>query len=160
MEIDKIIEDLNSKKDIAGISSDNSQNMNLTEVERNFIEKYSPQKLLIIYGSLAPNAPNHSVVEHIKGTWQQGTIRGSLEMKGWGADLGYYGFRHVSVEKQQEIKVFVLLSDELIANWQMLDDFEGNGYRRILAKYELENGQTGVGCIYAINEAAKHSSKK
>jgi hypothetical protein len=33
-----------------------------------------------------------------------------------------------------------------------LDDFEGDGYRRILAKYELDNGETGVGYIYAINE--------
>jgi hypothetical protein len=75
-----------------------------------------------------------------------------LEKKGWGADLGYYGFRHASNEEQKEIKVFVLLSDELVPNWQVLDDFEGNGYRRILAKYEIENGQTGVGNIYALND--------
>jgi hypothetical protein len=27
----------------------------------------------------------------------------------------------------------------------MLDEFEGDGYRRILAKYEMENGEVGVG---------------
>ena len=151
MEIEKIIEDLNSKKGISDIGSNNFQDTNFTDVEINFIMSYSPHKSLIIYGSLAPNAPNHSVVEHIKGNWEKGIIRGSIEMKGWGADLGYYGFRHTR-ENQQEIKVFVLFSHELVANWKMLDDFEGNGYRRILTKYELENGQTGAGYIYAINE--------
>ena len=152
MEIDKIIEGLNRKKNTSSIGSGNFQDTNLTEVEKTFIKTYSPEKSLIVYGTLAPNAPNHSVVEHIKGNWQQGIVRGRLEKEGWGAELGYYGFKQTSSEKQEEIKVFVLFSDELVANWQLLDDFEGNGYRRILAKYELQNGQTGVGNIYAINE--------
>ena len=152
MEIDKIIKGLNRKRNTPGIGSGSFQDMDLTEGEKTFIKTYSPEKSFIVYGTLAPNAPNHSVIEHIKGNWQRGIVRGSLEKKGWGADLGYYGFRHTGIEKQEEIKVFVLSSDELVANWQLLDDFEGTGYRRILAKYELENGQTGVGNIYAINE--------
>ena len=151
MEIDKIIESLNRKRNTPGIGSGN-QDTNLTEVEKTFIKNYSPEKSLIVYGTLAPNAPNHSVIEHIKGNWDKGLVRGSLEQKGWGADLGYYAFKHTSYEEEQEIKVFVLLSDELVANWQLLDDFEGNGYKRILAKYELKNGHIGVGNIYAINE--------
>ena len=152
MEIDKIIEGLNRKRNTPGIGSGNFQDRNLTEVEKTFIKTYNPEKSLIVYGTLAPNAPNHSVIEHIKGNWQQGIVRGSLKKKGWGAELGYYGFKHTIQEDQEEIKVFVLLSDELVENWQLLDDFEGNDYRRILAKYELENGQVGVGNIYAINE--------
>ena len=152
MEIDKIIKGLNRKRNTPGIGSGSFQDMDLTEGEKTFIKTYSPEKSFIVYGTLAPNAPNHSVIEHIKGNWQRGIVRGSLEKKGWGAELGYYGFKHTSDEKQEEIKVFVLFSDELDANWQLLDDFEGNGYKRILAKYELENGQIGVGNIYAINE--------
>jgi len=151
MDIDKIIEGLNNR-DITCISSGNFQNNDLSEVEKTFIKTYNPERSFIVYGTLAPDAPNHSVVEHIKGNWQPGIVRGSLENKGWGADMGYYGFMHTSIEEQKEIKVFVLFSDELVANWQMLDDFEGTGYKRILAKYELANGQIGVGNIYAINE--------
>jgi gamma-glutamylcyclotransferase (GGCT)/AIG2-like uncharacterized protein YtfP len=110
------------------------------------------EKTLIIYGSLAPNAPNHSVVEHIKGDWQQGIVRGQLLKEGWGADMGYLGFKHVPAEFQEEIPVFVLLSDELPDNWAYLDDFEGEEYKRVFAQYELHNGQIGVGYIYAINE--------
>jgi gamma-glutamylcyclotransferase (GGCT)/AIG2-like uncharacterized protein YtfP len=110
------------------------------------------ENTLIIYGSLAPNASNHSVVEHIKGDWQQGIVRGKLLKEGWGADIGYLGFQPCSIEEQEEIPVYVLFSDELPANWLSLDDFEGKEYRRILAKYELINGQIGIGNIYAINE--------
>ena len=110
------------------------------------------EKTLIVYGTLAPNAPNHSVIEHIKGDWQQGIVKGKLLKEGWGADMGYLGFKPCSIEEQEQIPVFVLFSEKLPENWELLDNFEGNGYKRILAQYELHNGQTGVGNIYAINE--------
>ena len=147
MEMDKIIQFLNEK-----IISGNWQNTDLTALENNFLETYQPHKRLIIYGSLAPNAPNHHIVEHIKGSWQQGIVRGKLFQYGWGVDLGYYAFKHVPVEEQTDINAFVLISDELANNWDYLDDFEGDGYKRILAKYELNDGQIGVGNIYAMNE--------
>jgi hypothetical protein len=66
--------------------------------------------------------------------------------------LGYYGFKHSSLDEQENIEAFILFSDELVNNWTYLDEFEGDGYRRILAKFELENGEVGVGNIYAIND--------
>ena len=114
-------------------------------------QKISVNAIILLYPCW-DIAPNHSVVEHIKGNWQCGIVKGTLENKGWGADMGYYGFRQTDIEDQKQIKVLVLVSDELVANWKMLDDFEGSGYKRILAKYELANGQIGVGNIYAIND--------
>ncbi|HEX5150289.1 MAG TPA: hypothetical protein VFW07_02510 [Parafilimonas sp.] len=66
--------------------------------------------------------------------------------------MGYYAFKHAGTTEQEEIKAFVLTSDELISNWQFLDEFEGSGYRRILARYKLDNGEIGVGYIYSVNE--------
>ena len=152
MDIDKIIEGLNRRRTILAIGAGNFKETDLTEVEKTFINTYTPERSFIVYGTLAPDAPNHSVVEHIKGNWQCGVVKGTLENKGWGADMGYYGFRQTDIEDQKQIKVLVLVSDELVANWKMLDDFEGSGYKRILAKYELANGQIGVGNIYAIND--------
>lgn len=152
MDIDEIIEGLNRRRTILAIGSGNFKETDLTEVEKTFINTYTPERSFIVYGTLAPDAPNHSVVEHIKGNWQCGIVKGTLENKGWGADMGYYGFRQTDIEDQKQIKVLVLVSDELVANWKMLDDFEGSGYKRILAKYELTNGQIGVGNIYAIND--------
>ena len=152
MDIDYIIEGLNKKGNISHITVSDLESTALTELEKTFIDTYKPGKVLISYGTLAPNRSNHSVVEHIKGIWLEGIIKGQLENLGWGAELGYLGFRHVPIGEQEEIKAFILISDELVANWKMLDEFEGEQYRRILSKYELENGEIGVGYIYAINQ--------
>jgi gamma-glutamylcyclotransferase (GGCT)/AIG2-like uncharacterized protein YtfP len=153
MEIEAIIHKLNQDKDTPNINSDSLQNTHLTAVEKDFFKIFSPEKSLIIYGSLAPNAENHWVVEHIKGNWQKGVVKGQLLKEGWGIEMGYLGFKPSDDENQETINVFVLFSDELIAHWQAIDDFEGDEYRRILAKYELNDGQIGVGFIYAINES-------
>lgn len=151
IDIENMIERLNRNKNIASIRLENLEEWDLTEEEKSFIKKHEPERALIIYGSLAPNKPNHSEVEHIKGRWMNAIVRGKLEQEGWGTEMGYLGFRPTAIE-QQAIKAIVLFSDELGDNWNRLDEFEGEEYRRILAKYELENGDVGVGYIYAIDE--------
>jgi gamma-glutamylcyclotransferase (GGCT)/AIG2-like uncharacterized protein YtfP len=90
-------------------------------------------------------------VEHIQGVWKKAKIQGKVERKGWGAELGFPGFRVGTKNDQSNIDAFVFLSSELNHHWPRLDDFEGPEYRRILAKYKSEDGKTGVGYIYAIN---------
>ncbi len=152
MEIDAIIKQLNQDKNTPNINSNSLENTHLTAFEKDFFKTFSPEKKLIVYGSLAPNAENYWVVEHIKGNWQKGIVRGLLLKEGWGIEMGYLGFKPTDAENQENINVLVLFSDELIANWQQIDDFEGEEYRRILAKYELNDGQIGVGFIYAVND--------
>lgn len=152
MEIDNIIESLNLRENVSQIPLNNLDDAALTNLEKYFFNTYKPQKVLISYGSLAPNCSNHSIVEHIQGIWLEGIVKGRLENKGWGSDLGYLGFIPVRIEDQEEIKVVILFSDQLVQNWEMLDEFEGKEYRRILCKYELENGEIGVGYIYAVNQ--------
>ncbi|GAB2554284.1 gamma-glutamylcyclotransferase [Spirosoma aerophilum] len=151
-DLDQLIKALNKHKQIAGVTLNNLDESGLTEREKDFIRLYKPETSLIIYGTLAPNKPNHSVVEHIRGEWQRALVKGKLENKGWGAELGYYGFKHADRANQTDIEAFILLSDELVANWAYLDDFEGDGYTRVLAAYTVASGETGVGYIYAINE--------
>lgn len=124
----------------------------LTDEEKAFIRNHRPDSAFIAYGTLAPNRPNHHVIAHINGTWRQGIIRGQLENIGWGANIGYAGFKLVGIEEQNIIKAYVLFSDKLAQNWGDLDEFEGEEYKRILAKFELDNGKMGVGHIYALNE--------
>jgi len=154
MELDTIIESINKKQQTLKPEAIRLEGLHLTKTEKSFIQKYKPEKVFIVYGTLAPGRPNYSVIEHIKGQWQQGIIRGKLVREGWGAELGYNAFKHVSTDEQEEINVFVLTSDQLVANWQFLDEFEGSGYGRILAKFELENGEEGIGYIYAVNAAS------
>lgn len=124
----------------------------LTQEEKRVIQTYRPGHWLVVYGSLAPGRPNHPVVEPIKGTWQKGTVRGQLEDKGWGADLGYYGFTPARNQEPVEIAVYVLQSNELVVHWSRLDAFEGAGYQRMLVSFILENGVIGVGNIYALHD--------
>ena len=150
-DFDSIIERLNSK--LKGVGAEGSlAAVALSEEEKKFIESHQPQKILIVYGTLAPGQPNHSVIAHIRGHWQKGIIRGKLLKEGWGASMGYPAFDPVGGDEQEEIPAFILTSGELITNWTLLDEFEGSEYKRILAKYELEDGQSGVGYIYAIND--------
>ena len=152
MEIDELITDLNKIITSQGKGVDKIDKEDLTVAEEQFLNEYEPQQSIIIYGTLAPNRPNHSKIEHINGKWIKGVVKGKLVKEGWGAELGYYGFKHSSIIEQESIEAFILFSDELVNNWTYLDEFEGDGYRRILAKFELENGEVGVGNIYAIND--------
>jgi gamma-glutamylcyclotransferase (GGCT)/AIG2-like uncharacterized protein YtfP len=107
---------------------------------------------LIIYGSLAPGESNHSVMNPIKGEWQKAAIKGKLQEGGWGSSLGYHGFIPVNAEEAETINCYVLFSNDLVANWDYLDEFEGDGYTRIQTEYELENGKKGTGFIYALKQ--------
>lgn len=149
-----IIENLNKKMKLLGVSIEKLDYKKLTEVENNFINTYKPERSLIVYGTLAPNRSNYSEVEHIKGKWMKGIVKGKLENAGWATEFGYPAFRHTRSEEQENIEAYILFSDRLGDNWASLDEFEGNEYIRILAKFELENGEVGVGNIYAASYAA------
>ena len=152
-ELQATIDTLNAKK-YARVSVRSEPNpTELTEAEKLLIETYQPQHTLIVYGSLAPGRPNHSKVEMIKGVWRQGTVSGKLVSQGWGADLGFNGFVPDGGTGQIHIPVHVLFSDELADYLSFLDEFEGDGYQRILSSFTLENGDIGVGNIYALNES-------
>ena len=114
MDLNKIIVGLNNKKYLTAQKADSD----LSDEEKFVIRKYQPQNIFIVYGTLGPGRPNHHKIEHIKGRWSKVTIKGKLEAKGWGADLGYYGYVKASFgEEQQEISAFILFSDELTLNW-------------------------------------------
>lgn len=117
MDLNAHIEGLNKKKEIQKLGLPVFDNTHFTDEENTFLQTFQPQKHLIIYGSLAPGAPNHNIVEHIKGEWKKGIVKGHLEAKGWGADMGYLAFRHIPIEQQKDIKAHILISDELVLNW-------------------------------------------
>ena len=148
---DAIITSLNLHEHIANITIETLDNYNLTIEEKEFITAFVPEQHLIIYGSLAPGQPNHAKISHIKGLWKDVIIWGQLKNEGWGATLGYYGFVDGVTKDVQEIEGKVLQSAMLIDEYAFLDDFEGEGYKRILTKYKLTNGEIGVGYLYALN---------
>lgn len=93
---------------------------------------------LAVYGTLAPGKPNHHQLDGLRGDWRQGTVRGRLHAEGWGAAAGYPGL--VLDPHGPEVTVQLFWSDDLPAHWARLDDFEGEGYRRVTTTVETDDG--------------------
>ena len=103
---------------------------------------------LFVYGSLAPGRPNAHALAQVPGTWEAATIRGVLRQEGWGAAIGYPGI--VVDEHGEEVAGFVFSSDELDALWARLDQFEGEGYKRVSVSARLEDGSVVQAQVYAL----------
>ena len=54
---------------------------------------FSPSRHLIVYGSMAPEGPNHGLISHLEGEWREGWVTGELMERGWGAAMGYPALR-------------------------------------------------------------------
>jgi gamma-glutamylcyclotransferase (GGCT)/AIG2-like uncharacterized protein YtfP len=102
---------------------------------------------LATYGSLAPGRPNHHHLADLRGRWFPGEVRGRLVEEGWGAPLGYPAL--VLDPDGPVVEVQVLESDDLAAHWARLDDFEGPGYRRVLAPVRTATGEVEA-CLYVL----------
>jgi gamma-glutamylcyclotransferase (GGCT)/AIG2-like uncharacterized protein YtfP len=129
--------------------------------ERRLDALFRTSHTLAVYGTLAPGQPNHHVVAPLGGEWTDGTIEGDLIPLGWGAALGYPGFRPRAGGDAVAVKV--LTAPSLANAWPALDRFEGPGYRRILVPIfgtELGPEQAGerrlrtVANLYSANEAS------
>jgi gamma-glutamylcyclotransferase (GGCT)/AIG2-like uncharacterized protein YtfP len=129
--------------------------------ERRLDALFRTSHTLAVYGTLAPGQPNHHVVAPLGGEWTDGTIEGDLIPLGWGAALGYPGFRPRAGGDAVAVKV--LTAPSLANAWPALDRFEGPGYRRILVPIfgtEFGPEQAGerrlrtVANLYSANEAS------
>lgn len=104
---------------------------------------------LFVYGTLAPGKPNAHVLADVPGTWETASVRGTLHQEGWGAAAGYPGI--VLEEHGDEVAGLVFSSDALAAHWPRLDEFEGEGYERVLTSATLANGGAVSAYVYALS---------
>jgi len=102
-------------------------------------KRFNTSETLAVYGSLAPGRSNYHIVEPLGGEWSDGFIEGDLFQTGWGAAQGYWAFRPRAGGNRVEVKV--LESSRLSGAWRMLDDFEGDEYRRILVAVMTEDNE-------------------
>jgi gamma-glutamylcyclotransferase (GGCT)/AIG2-like uncharacterized protein YtfP len=103
---------------------------------------------LFVYGTLAPGRPNEHVLSGVRGTWQQGSVRGHLVQDGWGAEQGFPGI--VVDESANLVAGYLLTSEALDREWDRLDQFEGSQYQRVLAKVQLDGGQVVEAYVYQL----------
>ena len=125
-----------------------SANAGVTSALSVLEKRFSTSETLAVYGSLAPGRSNYHIVEPLGGEWSDGFIEGDLFQTGWGAALGYWAFRPRAGGNRIDVKV--LKSSRLCGAWRMLDDFEGDEYRRILVAVMTEkNDLYTVANLYA-----------
>ena len=107
---------------------------------------------LFVYGTLAPGRPNEHVLADLGGIWEPAHITGRLWEQGWGAALGYPG---IVLDEQGADRVdgLVFTSEELDQHWQRLDEFEGEGYRRVVTSATLADGGVVETYVYVLAEA-------
>ena len=109
-------------------------------------------KRLFVYGTLAPGQANHHVLSAIPGSWKAATLQGRLLNEGWGSELGCPGI--VPSHDGEEVEGYVLCSHELGEHWGMLDEFEGDGYKRQLVQVKIKTGECVDAYVYALNHAS------
>ncbi len=108
---------------------------------------------LFVYGTLAPGKPNEHILKCINGTWKKGTVRGQLFSSGWGAALGFPGI--ILDPESEEVEGLLFCSAELDKHWETLDNFEGDGYQRVLTSVILENNEIVDAYIYELSTAGR-----
>ena len=99
-----------------------------------------PQHRLVTYGTLVPGGVNHDVVAAIPGSWEQGTVTGTIEWLTpdiprlrWAPDGAV-------------VAAWLLRSSALPAHWPDLDDFEGPAYVRRVVPVATVGGVLHASC--------------
>ena len=109
----------------------------------------SPDTWLAVYGTLAPGRVNHHQLSGLSGTWRRGTVQGKLLVSGWGAALGFPGL--ILDPLGPVVGVHLFESADLPAHWARLDEFEGTGYKRVVATVQTDEGERSA-WIYVLAE--------
>jgi gamma-glutamylcyclotransferase (GGCT)/AIG2-like uncharacterized protein YtfP len=116
-----------------------SQDRTITFVDDIADLSEAPDTRLAVYGTLAPGRVNHHQISALAGIWQRGTVRGKLFSSGWGATLGFPGLILDPFGPSVEVDLFE--SRDLPDHWARLDEFEGTGYRRVVATVNTKEGE-------------------
>ena len=103
---------------------------------------------LFVYGTLAPGRPNEHILADVPGEWTPATVMGTLFPQGWGAAAGYPGI--VLDEQGGEVAGLLFSSESLAEHWTRLDEFEGEGYERVLTMAKLSDGTTVDAYLYRL----------
>ncbi|MFB2538519.1 MULTISPECIES: gamma-glutamylcyclotransferase family protein [unclassified Acinetobacter] len=107
---------------------------------------------LFVYGTLAPDRENAHILKPIQGKWYKASMRGLLLPNGWGAALGYPAI--IPKDSGEIVHGQIFESDDLDQHWQRIDEFEGEGYQRLVVQVlvESEKGDFYVDAyVYALN---------
>lgn len=121
--------------------------LSVTLVDNTYSMQGALTPRLFVYGTLAPGRSNGHILADVPGTWEPATARGRLLPEGWGAALGFPAI--VLDEQGPEVSGLLFTSPVLEEQWDRLDEFEGDGYDRVLATVAVEGGEA-MAYLYAL----------
>jgi len=162
-EVRRLVDAANAARRQGSTASGGAVGSDDGRAERRLDALFGTGHTLAVYGTLAPGQPNHHVLAPLGGEWTDGMIEGDLIPLGWGAVLGYPGFRPRAGGDIVAVKV--LTASSLATAWPALDRFEGPGYWRILVPiFDIVLGSEQVGerrlrtvaNLYSANEASPY----
>jgi gamma-glutamylcyclotransferase (GGCT)/AIG2-like uncharacterized protein YtfP len=149
-EVERLVDAANALRRQRGASG-SAMESGGRRAERRLDALFRTSHTLAVYGTLAPGRPNHHILAPLGGEWTDGLIEGDLIPLGWGAALGFPGFR--PQVGGDAVAVRVLTAPSLAGAWPDLDRFEGPGYERILVPVfgtERGPGQAGERRLYKV----------
>ena len=105
---------------------------------------------LFVYGTLAPGRSNEHVLADLTGDWQPASTRGMLLPDGCAIS---YGFPALILDDPDagEVEGLLFVSADLPAFWPDLDEFEGDGYRRVITTITTAAGERLKAYTYELN---------
>jgi gamma-glutamylcyclotransferase (GGCT)/AIG2-like uncharacterized protein YtfP len=107
-------------------------------------------KRLFVYGTLAPGESNQHLLADLAGSWQPATVRGQLYPNGIGLTLGYPAL--VLRESGELVQGKLFSCEQLPDYWDILDEFEGDGYQRVVCPAQLVGAGSVPAFVYVLNE--------
>lgn len=110
---------------------------------------------LFVYGTLCPNKANAHILEQIGGHWAKASVRGVIHILDWGPDKGLTAI--VLDSNENWVDGYLFSTEKLAEHWQMLDDFEGFQYQRVITDVKLETGDQIKAWTYQLNVQAQAS---
>ncbi len=112
---------------------------------------------LFVYGTLAPGEPNEHILKKLSGRWEKASVKGRLYPLGWGADYGHPGL--ILDESAESVSGLIFSSDELNDFWRELDEFEGDGYQRVITAISQDDGSLVDAFVYVLKQENEESIK-
>ena len=112
---------------------------------------------LFVYGTLAPDRSNAHQLESVFGSWRPASVRGHHYPESWGAAAGYPGV--VLDADGPVVPGFLFSSGYLADHWERLDEFEGDGYRRVRVSVEVAGDASVEAWVYELVPPDQASGK-
>ena len=105
---------------------------------------------LFVYGTLCPNRENAHILGRIGGDWQKASVHGTIHILDWGPDKGLPAI--ILNDKDSLVEGYLFSTEKLAENWQMLDDFEGFQYERVVVDVSVDSGEKIQAWTYVMKE--------